>query len=308
MSDQTRKDMVTLVGVKADGTEHVLGQATMPPKMRARELVIENFGGIDGVSGNDAAMAFWVCEQLIEWMGKQGGLKVELTQPTAQEAQQAVPVTQEMARAFSEALEPGGWDRADEKQRQEVIENLTPAISATLAAAPKAEPKWMVGCLTEMQVERAWRLGFRHACEAERLNSDEEWGYKGANVIEEVSGMAPSKAAALDRPKGLPVAEVCEDVGRKWARMLTDLPPGTMLYAAAQARSPAQRENTQINELLAQYEEECCDFTNLQWVVEASRRNVTTMPDSQVRCLLHTLAEHVAFKAPAVQAGKERAE
>lgn len=109
-----------------------------------------------------------------------------------------------------------------------------------------------------------------------------------------------TQSPALDRPKGLPVAEVCEDVGRKWARMLTDLPPGTMLYAAAQARSPAQRENTQINELLAQYEEECCDFTNLQWVVEASRRNVTTMPDSQVRCLLHTLAEHVAFKAPAV--------
>ena len=63
-------DTVQLVGVKADGTEHVLGTATMPPKMKARELVRDMFNTIDEETGNDGAMAYWVCEQLIEWMEK----------------------------------------------------------------------------------------------------------------------------------------------------------------------------------------------------------------------------------------------
>jgi len=92
MSDQERKDMVTLVGVKADGTEHVLGQATMPPKMKARELIQNYFGQFDGGNDDDSdgAMAYLAACELIDWMEKQGGVKVELTQPAAL-AQQAVP-------------------------------------------------------------------------------------------------------------------------------------------------------------------------------------------------------------------------
>lgn len=56
--------------------------------------------------------------------------------------------------------------------------------------AAHPQPKGTAGSLTEKQIERAWRLGFRHACDAERLNSNEEWAYKGANVIEEVDGLA----------------------------------------------------------------------------------------------------------------------
>ncbi len=52
--------------------------------------------------------------------------------------------------------------------------------------------------LNETQIERAWRLGFRHACDAERLNSDEEWGYKRANVIEEVQALAAPALQATD--------------------------------------------------------------------------------------------------------------
>ena len=44
--------------------------------------------------------------------------------------------------------------------------------------------------LSEQQIERAWRLGFRAACDAERLDSDEEWGFKAANVVEEVAAIA----------------------------------------------------------------------------------------------------------------------
>lgn len=62
-------DTVQLVGVK-DGVETVIGTATMPPKMKARELVREMFGAWEPEDGSDADMAFAICEQLIEWMPK----------------------------------------------------------------------------------------------------------------------------------------------------------------------------------------------------------------------------------------------
>lgn len=68
--DEQDPDLVTLVGVRPDSSEQVIGQATMTPKMKARDLVREQFGYIDEENGNDAAMAFWACEQLIEWMEK----------------------------------------------------------------------------------------------------------------------------------------------------------------------------------------------------------------------------------------------
>lgn len=69
-------------------------------------------------------------------------------------------------------------------------------LKAALAAPRVTEG---AQALTETQIERAWRLGFRHACDAERLNSDEEWGYKRANVIEEVQALAaPAPQDSLD--------------------------------------------------------------------------------------------------------------
>lgn len=48
--------------------------------------------------------------------------------------------------------------------------------------------------------------------------------------------------------------------------------------------------NIPIEELLAQYEAECCDFRNMNWVAKVSMRYVQTMEDCQVRCLLYALA------------------
>jgi hypothetical protein len=62
-------DTVQLVGVK-DGVETVLGTATMPPKMKARELVREMFGAWAPNDGSDSDLAYAVCESLIDWMGK----------------------------------------------------------------------------------------------------------------------------------------------------------------------------------------------------------------------------------------------
>lgn len=52
--------------------------------------------------------------------------------------------------------------------------------------------------------------------------------------------------------------------------------------------------NTPIDTLLAHYESECCDFSDLDGVVKLSRHYVDRISDGQVRCLLHALAEHVA--------------
>jgi hypothetical protein len=63
-------ETVDLYGVGPDG-EKRLGKVAMPPRMKARELVTEMFGAIDDDSGNDASMAFAVCDQLLDWMKKQ---------------------------------------------------------------------------------------------------------------------------------------------------------------------------------------------------------------------------------------------
>lgn len=52
--------------------------------------------------------------------------------------------------------------------------------------------------------------------------------------------------------------------------------------------------NTPIQELMAQYSDECCNFSDLHWLRETARRLVTTMPDSQARCILFALAEQPA--------------
>jgi len=52
-------------------------------------------------------------------------------------------------------------------------------------------------------------------------------------------------------------------------------------------------KNTNIDDLIKQYEEEYCDFSDMTWVKSVSLRIVRTMEDSQVRCLLYVLAQNV---------------
>lgn len=56
--------------------------------------------------------------------------------------------------------------------------------------------------------------------------------------------------------------------------------------------------NTPIADLLAEYEAEGCNFDNLDFLVSTSERYVQSMPDSQVRCLLHSLAKVVCEQIP----------
>ena len=81
-------ETVTLVGVK-NGVETVLGEVPMPPNMKARELVREMFGAWEPDDGSDPDLAMAVCEQLIEWMGKQANASLAAPAPA-----QAVPLTE----------------------------------------------------------------------------------------------------------------------------------------------------------------------------------------------------------------------
>lgn len=50
-------------------------------------------------------------------------------------------------------------------------------------------------------------------------------------------------------------------------------------------------KNTPIDELMAQYTAENCDFTDIEWVRKAATLYVDRMEDCQVRCLLHALIQ-----------------
>ena len=52
--------------------------------------------------------------------------------------------------------------------------------------------------------------------------------------------------------------------------------------------------NIPIEQLLKEYTEENCDFTDMEWLVNAAHRYVDTMHDSQLRCILYTLAMEAA--------------
>lgn len=66
----SQDDTVNIIGVKADGSADLLGQARMTPKMKAREIVLSYFGRIDEESADEGAMALWACEELAEWMAE----------------------------------------------------------------------------------------------------------------------------------------------------------------------------------------------------------------------------------------------
>lgn len=61
---------------------------------------------------------------------------------------------------------------------------------------------------------------------------------------------------------------------------------------SAPKRHERPKGNSPIEELLAEYEADGCDHSDLHWVRAAARRYVETMEDSQIRCLLHVLSAH----------------
>ena len=69
----TNPNTVELYGMK-DGIQVHLGQAPMPARMKAKELVIDTFGRFDendDMDDSDAALCFYCMTQLIDYMTKQ---------------------------------------------------------------------------------------------------------------------------------------------------------------------------------------------------------------------------------------------
>lgn len=95
-------ESIVLLGVKADGTEHVLGTVTMPPTMKAREIVRKMVGEPDEEVGNDAAQALWCCEQLIDWMGVNPPV-ISVTPPAVTRLREAIEF------ALAGNGEPANW-------------------------------------------------------------------------------------------------------------------------------------------------------------------------------------------------------
>jgi hypothetical protein len=69
--------MVDLVGVKADGTQDVLGKVAMPPAMKAREIV-RNYFGEPVVDGDEADLCLAALQDFEAWLLEQGWTKPEL--------------------------------------------------------------------------------------------------------------------------------------------------------------------------------------------------------------------------------------
>ena len=71
----SNRDTVDVVGVRSNG-EHVnLGKIAMPPRMKAREIAIEQFGSFKDDDGSDAEMCFGALEYFLEWLIRQGWSK-----------------------------------------------------------------------------------------------------------------------------------------------------------------------------------------------------------------------------------------
>ena len=74
-----------LYGVK-DGVEFYLGKVPYPPRSKAREIAISQFGHFEDDDGSDAELCFGALEQLVEWMYAQG---FKIAHPAPKQAEPA---------------------------------------------------------------------------------------------------------------------------------------------------------------------------------------------------------------------------
>jgi hypothetical protein len=77
------QETVTLMGVKADGTQVTLGEVQMPPRMKAKEIIRGYFDGGFEDDSSEASMALAVVDELLDWMKEQNMIKpLDLTPKT----------------------------------------------------------------------------------------------------------------------------------------------------------------------------------------------------------------------------------
>lgn len=81
VQEPSHRETVDVVGVRSNG-EHVnLEKIAMPPRMKAREIAIEQFGSFKDDDGSDAEMCFGALEYFLEWLIQQGWSKAPQPAP-----------------------------------------------------------------------------------------------------------------------------------------------------------------------------------------------------------------------------------
>jgi len=147
----------------------------------------------------DASLAFFRSAKIGDKLYSQAQMRAALSRCAipAPEGAQLPPLPEPEGIGYYREVTSAAGTKHVYRQAPSFTADQMHAYARAALAAPRVTEG--AQALTETQIERAWRLGFRHACDAERLNSDEEWGYKRANVIEEVEALAaPAPQDSLD--------------------------------------------------------------------------------------------------------------
>ena len=93
--EPSHRETVDVVGVRSNG-EHVnLEKIAMPPRMKAREIAIEQFGSFKDDDGSDAEMCFGALEYFLEWLIQQGWSKAPQPAPAPLSEREAFEVAWE---------------------------------------------------------------------------------------------------------------------------------------------------------------------------------------------------------------------
>ena len=115
--EPSHRETVDVVGVRSNG-EHVnLEKIAMPPRMKAREIAIEQFGSFKDDDGSDAEMCFGALEYFLEWLIQQGWSKAPQPAP----APLSEPIDQ-LERALAIIGVVGAIDGHDVVRRESVLE------------------------------------------------------------------------------------------------------------------------------------------------------------------------------------------
>lgn len=165
--EPSNRDTVDVVGVRSNG-EHVnLGKIAMPPRMKAREIAIEQFGSFKDDDGSDAEMCFGALEYFLEWLIQQGWSKAP-----QQEAQ-------EPAAVVVPCYTPSGKRVALYSAKQDLPIGTqlytAPQPSPTTKPAPQPAP----APLSEMPYEKRKAIQ-----EGEQIGASDAWFHARHNMLD----------------------------------------------------------------------------------------------------------------------------
>ena len=145
----SHRETVDVVGVRSNG-EHVnLEKIAMPPRMKAREIAIEQFGSFKEDDGSDAEMCFGALEYFLEWLIQQGWSKAPQPAPATQQAG-------DLARLLKEILADACHYESETNLRAELYQRLYDAHAALTATPQPTQPAQAAESVLEDAARWQW--------------------------------------------------------------------------------------------------------------------------------------------------------